>query len=45
MLLCGGNKEGGSQRKFYKALLDTADRRFDEWLEEEEIDHGQVQEV
>ena len=36
VLLCGGNKEGGSQRKFYKGLIDTADRRFDEWLEEEE---------
>lgn len=29
----GGNKEGGSSRKFYKRLIRTADKRFDEWLE------------
>ena len=36
VLLCGGNKEGGSSRKFYKTLIDTADKRFDEWLEAKE---------
>jgi hypothetical protein len=36
VLLCGGNKEGGSSTKFYKALISTADMRFDEWLEAEE---------
>jgi hypothetical protein len=36
VLLCGGIKEGVSQRKFYKTLIATADKRFDEWLEAEE---------
>lgn len=33
VLLCGGNKEGSSSRKFYKAMIEIADRRFDDWLE------------
>jgi hypothetical protein len=36
IILCGGNKEGVSERKFYKALIREADKRFDEWLEAEE---------
>lgn len=36
VILCGGDKEGQSKRKFYNALIRTADRRFDEWLEAEE---------
>ncbi|TPI46675.1 addiction module toxin RelE [Mesorhizobium sp. B2-9-1] len=35
VVLCGGNKEGKAQRKFYKKLIATADERFDEWLEAE----------
>ena len=34
VLLVGGNKSGTSQKKFYKALIRTADQRFDEWLED-----------
>jgi hypothetical protein len=33
VLLVAGDKSGMSQKKFYKALLRTADKRFDEWLE------------
>lgn len=36
IILCGGNKEGVSERKFYKALIKKADQRFDEWLEADE---------
>lgn len=36
VVLVGGNKEGGSSSKFYKSLILTADKRFDEWLEAEE---------
>lgn len=36
VVLCGWNKEGKSERKFYKELIATADGRFDEWLEAEE---------
>lgn len=36
VVLVGGNKEGGSSSKFYKQLIATADKRFDEWLEAEE---------
>lgn len=35
VVLCGGNKEGRAQGKFYKKLIATADERFDEWLEAE----------
>lgn len=34
VLLVGGDKSGVAERKFYKALIRTADRRFDDWLEE-----------
>jgi hypothetical protein len=33
VLLVAGDKSGTSQKKFYKALLRVADRRFDDWLE------------
>lgn len=33
VFLAGVNKEGGSTEKFYKRLIRTADKRFDEWLE------------
>jgi hypothetical protein len=36
VILCGGNKEGRSKKKFYRALINTADKRFDDWLEAEE---------
>jgi hypothetical protein len=34
VLLVGGNKAGGSEQKFYKALIRVADQRFDSWLED-----------
>jgi len=33
VILVGGNKQGVSQTKFYKTLIETADGRFDDWLE------------
>lgn len=32
ILLVGGDKSGGSQKRFYKSLISKADRRFDEHL-------------
>jgi hypothetical protein len=32
ILLVAGDKSGGSQEKFYRELIRTADRRFDEHL-------------
>ena len=32
IVLCGGDKSGGSQRRFYRHLIDTADQRFDAHL-------------
>ena len=29
VVLCGGDKSGGSQRRFYRQLIDKADTRFD----------------
>jgi hypothetical protein len=29
IILCGGDKSGGSQRRFYRQLIERADRRFD----------------
>ena len=34
VLLVGGDKSGTSSKKFYKALIRTADQRFDDWVEE-----------
>jgi hypothetical protein len=28
IVLCGGDKSGGSQKRFYRQLIDKADRRF-----------------
>lgn len=32
IVLCGGDKSGGSQRRFYRSLINTADKRFDSHL-------------
>jgi hypothetical protein len=32
ILLAGGDKGGANERRFYKRLMDAADRRFDEHL-------------
>ena len=32
VVLCGGDKSGGSQRRFYRQLIDKADTRFDSHL-------------
>ena len=32
VILCGGGKGGMAQELFYRSLIRTADRRFDEWL-------------
>jgi hypothetical protein len=36
IILCGGDKQGENEKRFYKALIRRADARFDEWLESEE---------
>lgn len=36
VVLVGGNKDGANQKQFYKRLIKTADRRFDDWLEAED---------
>lgn len=28
-MLCGGDKSGGSEKRFYRQLIDKADDRFD----------------
>jgi hypothetical protein len=35
VLLCAGDKSGVSQQRFYKTLIATADKRFNEWLKRE----------
>ena len=32
VVLIGGDKHGKNQKRFYKTLIATADKRFDEWL-------------
>lgn len=32
IILCGGDKSGGSQQRFYQQLIDKADERFDAHL-------------
>ncbi len=32
IVLCGSNKSGGSERRFYQQLIAKADARFDEHL-------------
>lgn len=42
VLLVGGDKSGGSEKRFYKQLVATADRRFDahlQALERHRIEH------
>ncbi|WP_366558591.1 hypothetical protein [Rhodopseudomonas sp.] len=34
MLLVAGDKSGGSERRFYKALIEKADQRFSQQLAE-----------
>ena len=34
IILCGGDKSGGSQKRFYRQLIDKADARFDAHLAE-----------
>ena len=29
IILCGGDKSGGSEKRFYRQLIDRADDRFD----------------
>jgi hypothetical protein len=29
IILCGGDKSGGSEKRFYRRLIDKADARFD----------------
>src|ERR1700681_3450184 len=33
IILCGGDKSGGSEKRFYRRLIDKADARFDAHLE------------
>lgn len=40
VVLCGGAKSGVSQKLFYKRLIDLADKRYDEHLNELETKHG-----
>jgi hypothetical protein len=35
VILVGGDKQGENQRRFYRNLIGTADRRFDDWLSAE----------
>lgn len=44
VLLVGGDKSGGNERKFYKALIMSADARFDRHLValQKGKDNGQV---
>jgi len=32
IILCGGDKSGGSEKRFYRQLIDKADERFDAHL-------------
>ena len=33
IVLCGGDKSGGSEKRFYRQLIEKADKRFDSHLE------------
>ncbi|MFT4936263.1 MAG: hypothetical protein ACI9LT_002979 [Pseudoalteromonas distincta] len=35
MVLCGGDKSGVSETRFYKALIKKAEARFAKWLAKE----------
>jgi hypothetical protein len=32
VVLCGGGKQGGSEKEFYDGLVKQADKRYDKWL-------------
>jgi hypothetical protein len=34
ILLVGGDKSGGGEKRFYRQLLEKADKRFDDHLEQ-----------
>lgn len=34
VILCGGDKSGVSQKRFYKTLIAKADARFGQWLKQ-----------
>lgn len=36
VILCGGDKSGVAQKRFYKSLIKKADKRFKEWLKHTE---------
>ena len=40
ILLVAGDKSGGSEKRFYRQLIDKADRRFDEHLQKLEKERG-----
>lgn len=35
VVLCGGDKSGGSEDRFYKRLIDKADKRFNDWIKDQ----------
>ena len=39
IILCGGEKQGMSQKLFYNQLINKADSRFDAWLRESRHGH------
>jgi hypothetical protein len=39
VILCGGDKQGTNQSRFYKQLIAKADSRFDGWLKEKKNEH------
>lgn len=40
ILLVGGDKSGGSEKRFYRQLIKKADARFDEHVKQVEIERG-----
>jgi len=32
VVLCGGDKQGGSEKEFYDMLVEKADKRYDRWI-------------
>jgi hypothetical protein len=36
LILCGGSKAGGGEKLFYRKLIDLADKRFAQYLDEME---------
>lgn len=36
VILCGDDKSGVGQKRFYKSLIKRADKRFGQWLEQTE---------